>query len=159
MNQKVTDEEIIQSLATVLASHPSWLELKRINVFSLSKEDALLTVKQTYGVQTEAVIILFREDVVNALQATAGQQGFWVSGAQGQEFFIATQEESDALRMFRHQTQEDPLTCVSTDLVAAELVRMDAVISGEDPTHLVSKAFLTKIAAGERAVTSSHLAA
>ena len=150
MVQKVSDEEIVEALATVLATHPSWQEPRRLNVFALSSEDALAATQQAYGEDSRALTILFRVDVLAALRATSGKQGFWVSGADGQEFFIETAEEAEALRMFKMQAGAAAASCVGTDLVAAELVRMDAAISGEDPSHLVSKAFLAKIAEGEK---------
>ena len=151
MAQRVDDQEIIDSLASALAEHPSWPEPKRVNVFALSREDAALAVMQAYGEGAVVTTVLFRRDVLAALVSTQGKSGHWVSDADGVEMFIVSASQEDAVRMFKAQAGTEPVACVSADLVAQELARMDQALTGVDSSHLASKSFLAKIAEGEPA--------
>ena len=145
--KRMSDEEMMDALAGVLASHPSWAQPRRFNVFAFSVEDAAEALRAAYGEQTGLLTALFRTDVLGALQAAGGREGFWVSDAAGTEMFFEAADESSALRMFEAQFGAAPVSCASSALVREELARMEASL-GEGEPPLMSSAFAQAAAVG-----------
>jgi hypothetical protein len=145
-DSRMTDEEMTHALAGVLAAHPSWPQPRRFNVFAFSVEDAREALASAYGPQAQALTVLFRSDVIDALTAVDGKDGFWVGDQSGCEMFIETEDESRALALFAAQMGAQPFSCASSALVKEELARMEQALSGQDEAPLMSAAFVQRAA-------------